>query len=86
LRLAGCGDAAGRFILDPMRAFVGTLTRAVRRFLSDEEAQDLVEYAYLCVFVALASLVIWQNVVTALGTHYTTVNTGVQQLWEPPDP
>ena len=58
----------------------------LRRFLEDEDAQDLVEYALLACFVAFAGAAVWANVVTLLGEGYGTYNTKVQELWVPPDP
>jgi len=57
-----------------------------RRFIREEDAQDLMEYVFLCAFVALVGIVVWQNIVTALGNDYTLYNTQVQGLWESPDP
>ena len=56
------------------------------RLIGDEDAQDLVEYALLGAFVALAGAVVWQSVVTLLGQRYTEFNTNVPLEWEPPDP
>lgn len=58
----------------------------IRRFVEDDDAQDLVEYAYLCAFIGLCGIVVWQNIVTLMGTHYTTANTEVENLWASPDP
>jgi Flp pilus assembly pilin Flp len=55
-------------------------------FIRDEDAQDLVEYALLGAFIGIASILVWQNIVTAIGLRYTDYNTNVPQLWEPPDP
>ena len=59
---------------------------AIRRFVEDDDAQDLVEYAYLVAFVGLAGLVVWANLVTLMGDHYTTANANVENLWASPDP
>jgi Flp pilus assembly pilin Flp len=58
----------------------------LRRFLEDEDAQDLVEYALLGCFVAFAGAAVWANVVTLLGDRYAEYNSNVQGLWVPPDP
>ena len=58
----------------------------LRRFLKDEDAQDLVEYALLAFFVAFAGAAVWANVVTLLGDRYAEYNSNVQDLWVPPDP
>jgi len=58
----------------------------LRRFLRDEDAQDLVEYALLGLFVGVVGVIVWNNIVTALGLRYGEYNTNVQDLWVPPDP
>ena len=58
----------------------------LRRFLWDEDAQDLVEYALLGLFVGVVGVIVWNNIVTALGLRYGEYNTNVQDLWVPPDP
>ncbi len=58
----------------------------LRRFLQDEDAQDLVEYAMLGMFVGVVGVLVWNNIVTLLGARYGEYNTNVQDLWVPPDP
>jgi Flp pilus assembly pilin Flp len=60
---------------------VRTITRSLRRWYSDESAQDLVEYAYLSAFVGLAGLAVWTAIVQLLGARYADYNSGVQSLW-----
>ena len=55
-----------------------------RSFLADDSAQDVVEYAYLALFVGLVGIVVWSSVVDLLGLRYTDYNDNVQDLWEPP--
>ena len=55
------------------------------RLICDDSAQDVVEYAYLALFVGLAGIVVWAAVVALLENHYDVVNDGVQGLWEPPE-
>lgn len=57
-----------------------------RRFIADEDAQDLMEYVLLCAFIAILGIVVWNNIVTLLGTNYTSMNSGTQGLWVEPDP
>jgi hypothetical protein len=44
------------------------------------------EYVYLCAFIGLVGILVWNNIVTLLGTNYTSFNTGTQGLWVEPDP
>lgn len=58
----------------------------VRAFIDDESAQDLVEYAYLTLFVGLAGLAAWTAIVDTLSAAYAGYDSDTQNLWEPPDP
>ena len=58
----------------------------VRAFIDDESAQDLVEYAYLTVFVGLAGLAVWSAIVDVMSAAYSGYDSDTQNLWEPPDP
>ena len=58
----------------------------LRRFFSDDSAQDLVEYAYLGLFVGLTGIVVWAGIVDLLGLRYTDYNNQVQSIWISPDP
>lgn len=70
-----------------MGVFVSANFRsAIWRFVEDDDAQDLVEYAYLTAFIGLAGLVVWQNIVTLMGDHYTNANVAVENIWASPDP
>jgi Flp pilus assembly pilin Flp len=66
--------------------FDSQIPRTVSRFLREDSAQELVEYAYLAMFVGLAGILVWQAIVGLLGDRYAEYNTNVQGLWEPPDP
>jgi|SwirhirootsSR2_FD_contig_81_2241243_length_1281_multi_6_in_0_out_0_2 Flp pilus assembly pilin Flp len=57
-----------------------------RRFIVEEDAQELMEYVYLCAFIGLVGVLVWNNIVTLLGTNYTSFNTKTQDLWVEPDP
>ena len=58
-----------------------------RRFIVEEDAQELMEYVFLCAFVALVGIVIWQQIVGLFGTNYQEYNSGTQDLWvDPPAP
>lgn len=58
----------------------------VRRLLREEDAQDLMEYALLGVFVGVVGVLVWNNIVSLLGIRYGEYNTNVQDLWVQPDP
>ena len=66
---------------------VGSQVKAVlARFVAEESAQDLVEYALLGVFIGVASVVVWQNIASLIGARYTEYNTNVNTLWASPEP
>jgi Flp pilus assembly pilin Flp len=58
----------------------------LRQFVRDDDAQDLVEYAMLGLFIGVVGVIVWNNIVTLLGDRYTEYNTNVQDLWVLPDP
>ncbi len=58
----------------------------LRELFREESGQDLVEYGLLAVFLVLASLVVWLAVADAIGTAYGGYNSGIQDLWESPEP
>lgn len=58
----------------------------LQRFIFEEDAQDLIEYVLLCGFIALTSVLVWQNIVTVMGVRYAEYNTNVQGIWASPDP
>jgi len=47
------------------------------RFIREDEGQDLIEYAFLAVFIALAVAVAIQGVGTALNTRMGEISTGI---------
>ncbi len=59
--------------------------RAVIRLFTDDDGQDLVEYALLTGIVALAAAIALPAA-SALGDIYETWNDNIQDLWEPPPP
>ena len=58
----------------------------MNRWLNDERGQDLVEYALLVAFIALAGIAGFNFISSVLGGTYTGWNNGVQDLWEVPEP
>ena len=57
-----------------------------RSFLADDSAQDVVEYAYLALFVGLVGIVVWAAVVDLIGDRYDDYEQDVQDEWESPEP
>ena len=51
-----------------------------RRLVNECDGQDIVEYALLVAFVALASITVLNEIQTALGTTYRSWDTNTQLL------
>jgi Flp pilus assembly pilin Flp len=62
------------------------VVQALWRFLRDDDAQELIEYALLGIFIGVVGVLVWNSIVTLLGVRYGEYNTNVQELWVPPDP
>ena len=56
----------------------GIMKNLIRRFIREEEGQDLVEYAFLLVFIALTLIAILTTVGTSVNSLFDQVNTGIQ--------
>jgi Flp pilus assembly pilin Flp len=62
------------------------LTAVLRRLVTDDRGQDVVEYALLTAFFGLCALAAWTSLREAIGLNYGGATSGVQGLWEPPPP
>ena len=60
--------------------------RAVATFVEDEHGQDLVEYALLGAFVAVATLLGLRAIEAGIRTRYGIWDNSEQILWQPPNP
>ena len=58
----------------------------LKRFLVQDNGQDLVEYALLTAFIGFASLAALDLIGGALRATYTAWDGGINALWEPPAP
>jgi hypothetical protein len=58
----------------------------LRRLLSDEEAQDLIEYVLLGATCAIAGLAAYNRLDDIIRIVYTNWDTATQALWEPQNP
>ena len=63
-------------------------TNLMRRFLSEEDGQDIIEYALLSSFIGFSAWTSVSLLRTALGTTYSTWDSNYQNdvLVEVPDP
>jgi len=55
-------------------------------FIGDEDGQDLVEYAFLTVFVALVGGLAFNLLSYTISIKYAGWDTAEQDRWRPPDP
>lgn len=58
----------------------------LKRFLAQDNGQDLVEYALLMAFVGLASIAALDLIGDAIRSTYTAWDGNINALWEPPVP
>ena len=62
-------------------SLVRAATRFLARLISEDNGQDLVEYALLS--VAAGGLAIYATLQSSMATAYINWNTGVRNAWEP---
>ena len=70
----------------PLLREAGAMADHLRRWLSDEGGQDLIEYMLLASFVAITGYLGMQFIGTAMNSSYRSWNTATQGAWEVPDP
>ena len=58
----------------------------LRRFLTDERGQDLVEYGLLAAIIAIAGALILPQVAPKMDTAFRSWGTQVYDSWVPPAP
>ncbi|MCC7178317.1 MAG: hypothetical protein IT177_07995 [Acidobacteria bacterium] len=56
------------------------------RLISDEQGQDLVEYALLTAGLGFAGIAVWPAITATIGNTYGAFDAGTQDLWETPPP
>ena len=63
-----------------------SIRRFVVSFIEDEQGQDLVEYALLGAFVAIATMAGLSAIEDSIAAGYLQLDTDEQNLWIPPEP
>ena len=58
----------------------------MKKFMKDEEGQDLVEYALLTAAVSVATVLGIAALGSAINSVYTAWDTRTQDLWQPDPP
>jgi len=56
------------------------------RLLRDDRGQDLIEYALLTGVIGFAGLLVFDVIMTAIGTTYGSHESAVNAIWEPRAP
>ncbi len=60
--------------------------RAVERFRADCRADDMIEYGLLALLVGIVGVVVWNQIGINVQTALVNWDTGMQSLWEVPNP
>ena len=63
-----------------------SITAAIANFVEDDRGQDLVEYALLGMFVALATILMLKAIENTIGARIVVWDQDEQNLWIPPEP
>ncbi len=59
------------------------MTRRVRRFLTDEQGADLIEYALIAALISLAGVMSLTSVGTTISTLFGSIDTKVSGITVP---
>ena len=71
------------------RILRGDDIRLLPRFIAEDGAQDLVEYALLAAFIGIAGWAVLTTLPTVMGATYGSwmgPTVGVPSRWDPPEP
>jgi Flp pilus assembly pilin Flp len=60
--------------------------RILRLFFRDASGQDVIEYGLLSAFFGIVAIAAWALMQNNLGLAYRAYDTGVQSIWQSPDP
>lgn len=63
--------------------------RLLRRLLTEDRGQDLVEYALLAAFIGIAGWAVLMTLPNVMGATYASwmdTTNGVPGRWDPPEP
>lgn len=53
---------------------------------SNEDGQDVIEYALLTASIGLVGIATWPAIVTGIGNAYQALDANTQDIWEVPNP
>ena len=80
------GWASGLVRTLHMTMFILRHASTLRRLIAEESGQDLIEYALLTGAIGFAGVAGISLIGAAINAVYSSWNTGVNTLWEPPNP
>jgi Flp pilus assembly pilin Flp len=64
----------------------GSMVPQLRRLISDQRGQDLIEYMLLASFIAIVGVLGAQAIGIEINTSYRSWDSATQNIWEVPDP
>jgi len=62
---------------------VRRVTRVLVRLWSEQDGQDLIEYALLTALIAVGGALVFPSIRTKMGAAYQSWLSGALDLWEP---
>jgi Flp pilus assembly pilin Flp len=75
--------------LDGARRPVVKRNQLIRRFISEDGGQDIIEYALLAAFIGIAGMLALREIQGSVATTYSSwidPASGTPSLWEPVEP
>lgn len=58
----------------------------LRRLVSEDSGQDIIEYVLLTAFLGFTGIATWPLIEAGIRSSYQQLDTNTQNLWEPPAP
>ena len=73
----------------PVNSVSRSVASRVRQFFTEDDAQDLIEYALIAAFIGIAGWAVLMTLPGVIGTTFGSwqdTTTGVPGQWDPPEP
>ena len=68
------------------RRLIDRAATAVGAFVGKDDGQDVIEYGLLSAFFGIVCVAVWVSIQGHLQASYTGYDSGIQSLWESPNP
>ena len=62
------------------------MLKILRRLISEDDGQDVIEYALLTASIGVCSIATWPLIETGIKNTYEALDTDTQNQWEVPNP